>query len=248
MTFETLTTRHDPTEVIMENRPQCAKCPRMLCFPDIPAGEEPDFSNPPRFCPTINKRDIIEKATLEYDRDDVREFARLASLQEFECYERFTGGIRARLPRIEETIQFALKNGYKRLGIAFCVGLATEAKTLTGILELNGFEVVSVCCKAGAIPKERIGIKPGEKIPGPDRFESMCSPITQAEIINSEEVDLAILLGLCVGHDTLFIRYCRVPMTVLAVKDRVTGHNPLAALYQVHSYYSRLLLPQERNP
>ena len=231
----------------MENRPQCAKCPRILCFPDIAAGEEPDFENAPRFCPTVHRRDIIEKATLEYDREDVREFARLASVQEFECYERFTGGIRTKLPRIEETIQFARKNGYKRLGIAFCVGLATEARTLTVILELNGFEVVSVCCKAGAIPKERIGIRPEEKIPGPDRYEAMCSPITQAEIMNSEEVDLALLLGLCVGHDTLFIRYCRAPMTVLAVKDRVMGHNPLAALYLLNSYYSRLLMPQERD-
>jgi len=74
--------------------------------------------------------------------------------------------------------------------------------------------------------------------------ESMCSPIPQAEILNSEQVDLAILLGLCVGHDTLFIKYCRVPITVLAVKDRVFGHNPLAAIYLSSSpYYSRLMTP-----
>ena len=68
----------------------------------------------------------------------------------------------------------------------------------------------------------------------------MCSPITQAEILNEERVDFVILLGLCVGHDTLFIKYCRVPMTVIGVKDRVLGHNPLAALYLSTSYYSRL--------
>lgn len=38
---------------------------------------------------------------------------------------------------------------------------------------------------------------------------------------------------------------CRVPdgrgpTTVFAVKDRVTGHNPVAALYTSRSYYRRL--------
>ncbi|HAA89823.1 MAG TPA: hypothetical protein DCE07_04510 [Peptococcaceae bacterium] len=49
------------------------------------------------------------------------------------------------------------------------------------------------------------------------------------------------MLGLCIGHDTPFIKYCQAPVTVLAVKDRVTGHNPLAALYLSSSYYRRLL-------
>ena len=227
----------------MDNRPQCAKCPRMLCYPNIAADEKPDFDEAPRFCPSKSKQDLVEKSVREYDREDIREFARLASVQEFECYEQTPNGFRTRIPRIEETIQLAHKNGFKRLGLAFCVGLANEARMVTGILEGKGFEVVSVCCKAGAIPKERIGIKPEEKIPGPDRYESMCSPITQAEILNSEDVDFAILMGLCVGHDTLFIRYCKAPMTVLAVKDRVTGHNPLAAVYLSQSYYGRLLIP-----
>jgi uncharacterized metal-binding protein len=94
--------------------------------------------------------------------------------------------------------------------------------------------------------KEIIGVKREETIGGPKGklyYEAMCSPITQAEILNSENVDLAILLGLCVGHDTLFIQYCKVPITVLAVKDRVFGHNPMAALYLSSSYYGRLMLP-----
>ena len=75
----------------------------------------------------------------------------------------------------------------------------------------------------------------------------MCSPIAQAEVLNHMKVDLAIMLGLCIGHDTLFIKYCRVPMTVLAVKDRVFGHNPLAALYLSSSpYYGRLMAKTEQ--
>jgi uncharacterized metal-binding protein len=162
-------------------------------------------------------------------------------VQEFECYEQTEEGLRTKFPRIEELIQFADKCGYHRLGIAFCIGLRDEAAMLTDILENKGFEVISVCCKSGATAKERIGIKPEQKIGGPENWESMCNPIVQAEVLNAEAVDLAIMLGLCVGHDTLFIKYCRVPLTVLAVKDRVTGHNPLAALYLSQSaYYGRL--------
>ena len=150
-------------------------------------------------------------------------------------------GTTPRNPRVEEVAQFSRKMGYKKLGIAFCLGLKDEAKTLTTILENRSFEVISVCCKAGAIPKERIGITEEQKIQGPGSFESMCSPITQAEILNGEGVDLNVLVGLCVGHDSLFIRYAQAPVTVLVAKDRVFGHNPAVALYQSRAYYRRLM-------
>ncbi|OIP27044.1 MAG: hypothetical protein AUK00_02965 [Dehalococcoidia bacterium CG2_30_46_9] len=210
-------------------------------MPRITADETPTLDKAPAFCPMKVMPDVIENAVAEYDKPDVKEFARLASLQEFECYEHTPDGMRTKNPRILELFQFAQKCGYKKLGLAFCAGLANEASILTDMLENKGFEVVSVRCKVGATPKERIGIKAEEKIRGADSWESMCSPIVQAEILNSEKVDLAIMLGLCIGHDTLFIKYCRVPMTVLAVKDRVTGHNPLAALYLSSSYYARLM-------
>jgi len=108
---------------------------------------------------------------------------------------------------------------------------------------VKGFEVVSVCCKTGAVPKERIGIKKEQKIKGPESYEAMCNPISQAEILNSENVDFNILLGLCVGHDSLFIKYAKAPITVLVAKDRVTGHNPAAALYTTSTYYARLVRP-----
>ena len=221
--------------------PVCAKCPTVACAPNIKANEKFILDKAPAFCPMKVMPELIEKAISEYDKPEVAEFARQASLQEFECYEQLPDGRRTKNPRILELIEFARKCSYKKLGLAFCGGLANEAYMLTDILENKGFEVVSVRCKVGATPKEWIGIKSQEKIAGPDRWESMCSPIAQAEVLNAENVDLAIILGLCIGHDTLFIRYCRVPMTVIAVKDRVTGHNPLAALYLSSSYYARLM-------
>ena len=223
--------------------PNCAKCPTVVCHPSIKSEEKPPFNKAPNFCPMLNMTDTLEKALTEYDKPEVLEFARQASIQEFECYEQTPSGRRTKNPRILELIEFSQKCGYKKLGLAFCAGLNDEARTLTEILENHGFEVISVRCKVGATPKERIGIKLEQKIAGPDSYESMCNPITQAEILNAEKVDFAVMLGLCIGHDSLFIKYCKVPMTVLAVKDRVTGHNPLAALYTINSYYKRLANP-----
>ena len=119
--------------------------------------------------------ELVKKAVAEYDDPEVREFARQASIQEFECYERLPDGLRPKNPRILELVQFARKCGYRKLGLAFCAGLAQEALMLTELLENKGFAVVSVRCKVGATPKESIGIRPEEKIRGPDSWESMCS-------------------------------------------------------------------------
>jgi uncharacterized metal-binding protein len=43
-----------------------------------------------------------------------------------------------------------------------------------------------------------------------------------------------------VAHDSLFFKHAEAPTTVLAVKDRVTGHNPLAAIYLSDSYYRKI--------
>jgi len=220
----------------------CAKCAKLACRPNIKAVDVPSINEAPEFCPMKLWPDVIEKAFEEYKKKENKEFARLASIQEAECYEHTPLGLRTKHPRIEELILFAKKCGYKKLGIAFCSGLGNEARQLTQVLENKGFEVVSVRCKVGAVPKEKIGLRPEQKIHGPEKWESMCNPITQAMILNAEKVDLAVMLGLCIGHDTLFIKYCQVPMTVIAVKDRVTGHNPLAALYLSSApYYGRLM-------
>jgi uncharacterized metal-binding protein len=68
----------------------------------------------------------------------------------------------------------------------------------------------------------------------------MCNPVLQAMILNDEKTQFNILLGLCVGHDSLFFKYAQAPCTVLAVKDRLLGHNPLAAVYTLDSYYRAL--------
>ena len=129
----------------------------------------------------------------------------------------------------------------------FCGGFRNEARILIPILENRGFEVISVCCKTGGIPKESIGVKDAEKI-HPGTYEAMCNPISQAEILNKEGCEFNILMGLCVGHDALFLKHVTALTTVFVVKDRLLGHNPVAALYQSSAYYRRLLAKDQPGP
>jgi uncharacterized metal-binding protein len=218
--------------------PQCAECriKNKIC-------NRPDGKGPAN-CPTLHMEYILEKSLPEYDRTEVKTFARNASIQEGECYvnkDKDDPRVRYAIkPRVQETIEFANKMGYKRLGIAFCSGLRNEAKILSEILKAQGFEVASVICKVGRTPKEDVlGLREDQKIE-PGSFESMCSPITQAMVLNAAKTEFNILMGLCVGHDSLFMRYSDAFCTVLVVKDRVTGHNPLAAIQLYKSYYKKL--------
>lgn len=220
-----------------ETSPECARCSvkDRICMAAEGKG--------PESCPTLHRREIIEQAVKEYDKPGIHEFARMASIQESECYSH--RHIQPYVfhpvkPRVQEVCEFAQKMGYRKLGIAFCVGLHPEAGALSRILSAQGFEVVSVACKAGATPKEVIGIREEEKI-RIGQFETMCNPVAQAMILNREKTDFNILVGLCVGHDSLFFRYSEAFCTVLVAKDRVLAHNPAGALYTSGTYYARML-------
>ncbi len=135
--------------------------------------------------------------------------------------------------RVYEVVEFAKRMNYKRIGIAFCVGMGREAQTLSKILEKEGFEVVSVCCKTGGVMKEELGFKKIKE----DRPEAICNSIGQAMLLNKSQTDLNLIVGLCVGHDIVFTRYSEAPVTTVVVKDRVLAHNPVGALYS--GYYAR---------
>ena len=197
----------------------------------------------PVFCPMGLEKEIIKQTRKSYQETGIREFARQASLQEASGYsvDKSNPDIRRPAkPRLQEVAEFAHRMGYRRLGLAFCNGLRMEAAAVNRYLEMQGFEVVSVICKVGRIPKEEIGLKDSEKIV-PGKLEAMCNPVGQAEILNASSTEFNIVLGLCVGHDSLFFKHSKAPATVLAVKDRVTGHNPLAVVYTLGSYYGGLL-------
>jgi uncharacterized metal-binding protein len=140
-----------------------------------------------------------------------------------------------KLTRVEELIEFAKRMGFKKLGVAFCIGLFEETKTLVGYFEKAGFQVFSVACKAGAVDKSCLQM---EKMQ-PEKLEATCNPVLQAEVLNRLGTELNVIVGLCVGHDCLFQLHSKAPTTTLIVKDRVLAHNPAGALYS--NYYKRKL-------
>ncbi|KAB1442246.1 DUF1847 domain-containing protein [Pseudodesulfovibrio senegalensis] len=137
--------------------------------------------------------------------------------------------------RVEQTLSFIKHMGYKKVGLAFCVSVADEAKSLHQLLVDAGLTVSSVCCKLCGIEKHEVGTAP--ETPGRKRIT--CNPVGQARTLNRDKTELNIMLGLCVGHDAMFTQESEAPVTTLVAKDHVLGHNPAAALYT--TYYKRKL-------
>lgn len=182
-------------------------------------------------CPSLDL-ELIKESQKEYLLSENQSFATNAALVEKEGY--------CQLTRIEEIMDFAKRNNMTKLGLAFCVGLQNEAREVSKIFTHNGFSVLAAACKNGLLPKSTLGLENDQTISN-NNAEIMCNPIGQAKYMNKAGSELNIILGLCVGHDSLFIKYAQAPVTVLAVKDRVTGHNPLVAVYNANSYYKNRL-------
>jgi uncharacterized metal-binding protein len=190
--------------------------------------------------------DVINEGFELYkgDSEDAK-IARIATRVEGLCYEHVSGSnaVHARWTRVEDTIAFARLMGYRKIGIATCIGLLDETNRLALILKAQGFEPLSVCCKSGSRDKLDLGVEEADKV-RPETFEPACNPIAQARLLNREQTDMNIIVGLCVGHDMLFSKHSAAPVTTLVVKDRVTGHNPVSVLYGQNFYYRRLQAEQ----
>ena len=209
----------------MEGKFSCADCFVKACR----TRSEEKY---PQFCPTKNlDPSVLSEVLSEYENEEKRQLAVQSAILEKDYY--------CRLTRVEETVKFIKRMGWHKIGIATCVGLLDEARTFTRILRAHGLDVFTVCCKCGAVDKTALGIPEEKKLNGGGRHESMCNPILQAKVLELEQTELNILIGLCVGHDTLFLQHSAAPVTVLVVKDRVLCHNPAAALYQANTGYSR---------
>lgn len=206
-------------------------------------GKDPENLPPkPGNCPTKDYLEIISESFELYQGDsEVAKIAGVAARVEGLCYQPIPGSeaINARWSRVEDTIAFAKLMGYRKIGIATCIGLLDETRRLAAILTAQDFTPVSVCCKAGSIDKLNLGLQESDKV-RPGTFEPACNPVAQAKLLNLARTDMNIIMGLCVGHDMLFSKHSAAPVTTLVVKDRVTGHNPVSVLYGQNFYYKRL--------
>ena len=199
----------------------CADCGVVNCLKE-------DGEYPP-FCPSQSlPEEILKESMEEYEKEEIRRLTIAAAETEAENYCKMT--------RMEETMEFAKKIGAEKIGIATCAGLISETRIAARILRKNGFKVFGVSCKCGTQKKQDVGIPAFCDVTG----ANMCNPILQAKYLNAEKTQLNILIGLCVGHDSLFYKYSEAPVTTLVSKDRVLAHNTVAALYQADKYLKLL--------
>ena len=184
----------------------CASCGVKNC--GKPFGQEGDY---PQCCPSLDP--ILPKVLREYQDPEDLLIARqsaMTSPDHSEC-------------RLLKTMRFAKLCGFQHLGLAFCIALKQEAAQVDRLLKKEGFQVSSIICKVGHESRQEVLGLTGN-------CNVMCNPIAQAKLLNREKTELNIVLGLCVGHDSLFIKHSDAPVTVLAAKDHVYDHAPLEYL------------------
>ncbi|MFX1391200.1 MAG: DUF1847 domain-containing protein [Promethearchaeota archaeon] len=188
-------------------------------------------------CPMIVNSDIEKEALDLYKTNEsVKKTTREASIVEASGYLIW--------PRLKDTIEFAKGMDFKKIGLAFCIGLRREAKKIAEILNKYGFEVVSVCCKTGSIPKIDLGIPKDFTVvskTGHPLGSVSCNPVAQALLLNNVKTDLNLIIGLCVGHDITFTQLSKAPVSTLIAKDRSNPHSPAAVLYTPYgdSYFAK---------
>lgn len=210
----------------MDKKLSCANCGTFNC-----SSLAKDF---PDFCLTKNSGKENAEALAIYTKEGLENKIAVSSAE-------VEGIFYKQMTRVEEIMEFARRIGAKKIGIATCLGLVSEARIFKRILDAKGFDNFMVVCKVGANDKSMIGIKDEQKINRGAAHESLCNPVMQAKILNREKTDLNVIVGLCVGHDSLFFKYSEAFCTTLVTKDRVLGHNPAAALYTANSYNKQLL-------
>lgn len=175
-------------------------------------------------CPTNMSPEIQKKAIKLYETD---EFIRKSNFAA--TIAKYQGSV----PRLKDTIEYAKRMEFKKIGIASCAALQKETKITVKALHKYGFEVSSVCCPTGVKKKIEIDI--------PKEFKSYlgkgynldtitCNPVAQALLLNKAKTDLNIIIGLCIGHDVTFTYLSEAPVTTLIAKDRFFRHNPAATL------------------
>lgn len=198
----------------------CNICPRVECRRGYPHGI-------PRYCLATRFQEIVEQTKTEYSTPEVMDIYLASGRVVTHGYGSW--------PRVQEAIEFAKELKLNKIGFASCVALIRELGLIAELFIGAGFEVISAACQIGRVSPEARGVTVDFK----DFRGLYCNPITQARILNNEETQLNFILGLCLGHDILFSRYSKAPVSTLVVKDRVTGHNPVAALYS--SFHRRAL-------
>lgn len=122
-----------------------------------------------------------------------------------------------RWTRLREVMELARIAELRHLGVAHCADTRAEAESAAARLREHGLRV---------------------SLRAPS---SRCDPILQARQFTEARTDFNIMVGMCVGHDALFIRHSAAPITSLVVRDLRLRHNPVGAIYNRRGYFREAL-------
>lgn len=169
---------------------------------------------------TSCEQEIFEKSEVIglYQDQNTREIVKAAA-------ELVDAGRAGTLSRVEEIIEYAKLMKYHKIGIAYCYGMEQYAKALETLLTAESFDVSAVSCSVG-------GLKQSEVNDSSCIHKVSCNPLGQAQQLNAEEIDLTLVVGICLGHDILLNRNLKMDFTTLVVKDRKNNHAPLQGIKQ----------------
>ncbi|MCP4755491.1 MAG: DUF1847 domain-containing protein [Proteobacteria bacterium] len=201
----------------------CASCDSQTCFTnegEMPAG-----------CPerTRDKHVVMESA------DGFLDYASTVREKETD--------------RIDELVEYANFRGYKTIGIAGCIGLHDELRVISDRLKDEGFVVNTVMCKTGSLEKKTLGVPSRNRLTTETGYGVgviACNPAAQALLLNRQKTDLNCILGLCVGHDAIFLKHSEAPVVTLIAKDRTNAHNSASILYGFYgdNFFTRRPSPE----
>ena len=188
---------------------------------------------PPDFCPqakiTQDMHDLSMQLYNEQENHMIMECAARVSINT------------ANSTRVQDTLKFASYMGAHRIGIATCTAMLNETRTLANLLRRAGFEVYTIGCKLESNHAEDLGISALSENEEINNKCVICNPIMQALVLNEAECDINIMMGICVGHDALFAKYSKAPVTTLTTKDFMAANNPCSVLYTANSVYKKKL-------
>ncbi|HCL58130.1 MAG TPA: hypothetical protein DHW82_14140 [Spirochaetia bacterium] len=164
-----------------------------------------------RIC-EINK----EKTISEYKNEENQKIVQNAAIL-------VDNGRAGTLSRIQELLEFIRLMKYQKIGLAYCYGLENLVSQLLPVFRKTGAEVVPVSCTFGGLLQDEVNQE--------SRIHNVsCNPLSQAEKLNQEKVELTIVIGLCLGHDILLNRYLKSDVTTLLVKDRTVSHDVMKGI------------------
>lgn len=195
----------------------CATCKKRSCLLY-------DQKNPPLNCPMQDQITLQECKKAYFDNDGGKLY--------LSTFETAAEAKELNETRLLEAIRFAKKNGWKKIGIAHCIGFCKEAAVASKLIKNAGLECESVVCTNGGINLcEYTSIPENHLDDKEHNYAVGCNPIGQAKYLEKANTDFNLIFGLCVGHDALFTKHSHVLTSVIMVKDRSRYRDSVVGLF-----------------